>query len=146
MLKNIAQKILFMRLSKLKIGLLTIQDGQESWTFGDPRVPSELNAVIRVISPNFYWNSLFGGSLGAADSFIQKGWETEDLTTLLRLFLRNEITRNYQERSRFKLGNWWRWVIHQFKRNNMKGSRRNIAKHYDLSNQFFGLFLDKNMM
>ena len=146
MLKNIAQKILFMRLSKLKIGLLTIQDGQESWTFGDPRVPSELNAVIRVISPNFYWNSLFGGSLGAADSFIQKRWETEDLTTLLRLFLRNEITQNYQERSRFKLANWWRWVIHQFKRNNMKGSRRNIAKHYDLSNQFFGLFLDKKMM
>jgi cyclopropane-fatty-acyl-phospholipid synthase len=31
-------------------------------------------------------------------------------------------------------------------RNTRKGSRRNIAAHYDLGNDFFGLFLDENMM
>lgn len=146
MLKKIARKILFKRLSTLRVGLLTIKEGQESWTFGDQRAPSELTAVIRVLSPNFYWASIIGGSLGAADAFIQKEWETDDLTMLLRLFLRNEITRNYQETSRFKLAKMWRWVIHQFNRNNINGSRRNIAQHYDLSNEFFSLFLDENMM
>ena len=146
MLKKIAKKLLFMRLSTLKIGLLTIQEGQKSWTFGDQSAHSELNAVMRVTSPHFYWDSIIGGSLGAADSFIKKGWESDDLTTSLRLFLRNEITKNYAEKNRFKLINWWRWITHQLKRNNIKGSRRNIAKHYDLSNEFFGLFLDKNMM
>lgn len=146
MLKKIAKKLLFMRLSTLKIGLLTIQEGEEFWSFGDQSAPSELNAVIRVNSPNFYWASITRGSLGAADAFIQNEWETDDLTTLLRLFLRNEITHNYEEKSRFKLAKLWRWIIHQFKRNNIKGSRRNIAQHYDLSNEFFSLFLDKNMM
>ena len=146
MLKNIAQKILFRRLSKLKIGLLTIQDGQESWVFGDQRAPSELSSVIRVTSPNFYWGSIIGGSIGAADAFIQKGWETDDLTALLRLFLRNEVAQHYEEKSRFEMAKWWRWMIHQFKRNNIQGSRRNVAQHYDLSNEFFSLFLDENMM
>ena len=146
MLKKIAQKILFRRLSKLKIGLLTIQDGEESWVFGDPRAPSELSSVIRVTSHNFYWGSIIGGSLGAADAFIQKGWETDDLTALLRLFLRNEVTQHYEEKSRFEMAKWWRWMIHQFKRNNIQGSRRNVAQHYDLSNEFFSLFLDENMM
>lgn len=146
MLKKIAKKLLFIRLSTLKIGLLTIQEGEEFWSFGDQSAPSELNAVIRVNSPNFYWASITGGSLGAADAFIQNEWETDDLTTLLRLFLRNEITHNYEEKSRFKLAKLWRWIIHQFKRNNINGSRRNIAQHYDLSNEFFSLFLDKNMM
>ena len=146
MLTNIAKKLLFMRLSNLRIGLLTIQEGQQSWTFGDQQAPTELNAVIRVTCPTFYWASIIGGSLGAADAFVQKKWETDNLTTLLRLFLRNEISHHYDEKNRFKLAKLWRWIVHQFKRNNMTGSRRNIAQHYDLSNEFFSLFLDKNMM
>jgi cyclopropane-fatty-acyl-phospholipid synthase len=146
MMNNIARKLLFSRLSKLKIGLLTIHDAHESWTFGDQGASPELSAVIRVTSPSFYWISITRGSLGAADAFIQQGWETDDLTTLLRLFLRNEITLNYEEKGQFKLVKILRWLVHQFKRNNIKGSQRNIAQHYDLSNDFFSLFLDENMM
>jgi cyclopropane-fatty-acyl-phospholipid synthase len=36
--------------------------------------------------------------------------------------------------------------MHKFRLNHIKGSRRNIAQHYDLNNDFFSLFLDKNMM
>lgn len=146
MVTNIARKLLFTQLSKLKIGLLTVHDDDESWRFGDQGACPELSAVIRVTSPSFYWTSIKGGSLGAADAFVDQGWETDDLTTLLRLFLRNEITLNYEEKGRFKLAKVGRWLVHQFKRNNVKGSRRNIAQHYDLSNDFFKLFLDDNMM
>ena len=146
MIKFFFKKLLFMRLSKLKIGLLTVQDGDESWYFGDQGSSPGLSAVIRVTSPSFYSTIIMGGSLGAADAFVQQGWETDDLTAVLRLFLRNQITSNYEEKGRFNLAKVMRWLVHQLKRNNIKGSRRNIAQHYDLSNDFFNLFLDENMM
>ena len=37
-------------------------------------------------------------------------------------------------------------ALHAFRRNTRTGSRRNIAAHYDLGNDFFRLFLDENMM
>jgi cyclopropane-fatty-acyl-phospholipid synthase len=36
-------------------------------------------------------------------------------------------------------------IAHWLNRNTSRGSRRNIALHYDLGNQFFGLFLDETM-
>ncbi|HBI21713.1 MAG TPA: SAM-dependent methyltransferase [Legionella sp.] len=146
MMKKISRKLLFKRLSTLKVGLLTVHEGHESWLLGDKGASPELRATIRVTSPRFYWAIITGGSLGAADAFVEQSWETDDLTTLLRLFLRNEITLHYEEKGRFKLAKCGRWLVHQLKRNNIKGSRRNIAQHYDLSNDFFNLFLDENMM
>src|SRR5690606_40681484 len=39
-----------------------------------------------------------------------------------------------------------RSMLHSFNRNSITGSRRNIAAHYDLGNDFFRLFLDPTMM
>jgi cyclopropane-fatty-acyl-phospholipid synthase len=39
-----------------------------------------------------------------------------------------------------------RKVLHWAARNTRSGSRRNIAAHYDLGNEFFALFLDPTMM
>jgi hypothetical protein len=66
-MNNIARKLLFLRLSKIKIGLLTLHDAHESWNFGDEGASPELSAVIRVTSPSFYFISMMKGSLGAAD-------------------------------------------------------------------------------
>jgi len=37
-------------------------------------------------------------------------------------------------------------LYHALRRNTRQGSRRNIAAHYDLGNDFYRLFLDENMM
>jgi cyclopropane-fatty-acyl-phospholipid synthase len=36
-------------------------------------------------------------------------------------------------------------ILHAMKPNSLKGSKKNIRAHYDLSNQFFSLFLDPSM-
>ena len=36
--------------------------------------------------------------------------------------------------------------MHKLNENSVRGSKKNISRHYDLSNDFFSLFLDKNMM
>jgi len=87
-----------------------------------------------------------GGSLGAAETYLQGLWSTSDLVALLRIFCRNmdELTRmdtGFAAATAFAAR-----VLHRFARNSTRGSRRNIAAHYDLSNEFFQLFLDPTLM
>ncbi len=72
-------------------------------------------------------------------------WSCDDLVALIQIF-----ARNMQASS--DLGGFWnalldqgRKVAHRVNRNTRGGSRRNIAAHYDLSNEFYSLFLDETM-
>ncbi|MDA0722908.1 MAG: cyclopropane-fatty-acyl-phospholipid synthase [Verrucomicrobia bacterium] len=87
-----------------------------------------------------------GGSLGVADSFANGDWTSPDLVMLFRLFLQNQEAMDGME------GGWatflnkvarWGYAIGQ--KNTIKGSRKNIALHYDLGNDFYELMLDPTM-
>jgi cyclopropane-fatty-acyl-phospholipid synthase len=72
-------------------------------------------------------------------------WSSPDLVALLRLALRNGHAFG-------RLNNAWSWVPRQLSRlahyaraNTRRGSRQNIAAHYDLGNEFFGQFLDRDL-
>jgi cyclopropane-fatty-acyl-phospholipid synthase len=84
------------------------------------------------------------GDIGLADSYLAGGWHTPDLTALLRLFIAN---REVMERVVY--GSWWGSALqrlrHLLNRNSRAGSRRNIAAHYDLGNDFYRLWLDPTM-
>lgn len=84
------------------------------------------------------------GDIGLADTYLAGHWHTPDLTALLRLFIAN---RNVMERAVY--GSWWgsAWqrLRHLLNRNSRAGSRRNIAAHYDLGNDFYQLWLDPTM-
>jgi len=84
----------------------------------------------------------FGGAIGFGESFTDGDWKTEDLTNLLSLLIENRPFLNEKQ-----LG--FSWIsrtanrIYQIVRNNsLRGSKKNIRSHYDLSNDFFSLFLD----
>lgn len=86
------------------------------------------------------------GSIGAAEGYINGWWHTYTLTELVQLFVRNQAALNGLSTG------WLAWtrpilkVLNQFKRNSPTGAKRNIAAHYDLSNDFFAQFLDASMM
>ena len=86
-----------------------------------------------------------GGMLGVAESYLRGDWHTPNLLELIRTF-----ARDVQGRQQFSRG-WstfvqpWHRVWANLRRNTMTGSRRNIAAHYDLSNDFFQLMLDRTM-
>ena len=85
------------------------------------------------------------GDIGLGESYMDGEWEASDLAAFLTAAARNEeqlgvtsgITRA------LNLGND---LVHRLRRNTRRGSRRNIAAHYDLSNAFFRLFLDEETM
>ena len=90
------------------------------------------------------WRLMVGGELAFAESFFDGDWWTPDLLALLDLGARNEralqdsITGVVTQRwiSRFK---------HWARRNTRRGSKRNIAAHYDLGNAFYAHWLDRGM-
>ncbi len=100
---------------------------------------------IVVRRDRFYRRIALRGSLGAAESFLDGDWESPDLTAALRVLARNAETLGRVERGVPRLLRPLRAAINRLRRNTLSGSRRNIARHYDLSNDFFELMLDPTM-
>ena len=139
---RIAGGLVRSRLEGLTRGELTILDGKQSWRFGET---ADLRVTIKVQAPRFWREVLLGGSLGAAESYIQGLWSCDDLTALCRLFARNLALADNLERGWARVTAPPAKFFHWLRRNTRTGSARNIHAHYDLGNDFFRLFLDETM-
>ena len=87
---------------------------------------------------------LWKGDLGFAESYMEGDWTSPDLTAFLELAAVNvenldaEITGSALVRALRKFK-------HARSANTRRGSRRNIASHYDLGNEFYTRWLDTGM-
>lgn len=140
---NLAQKTLHRALANLRDGAITLTDGPASHTFGS--ASADLRATVTVHDSRFYARSLFSGSLGAAEAFMDGLWSCDDLTALCRIFTRNAEVGDDLDRGISRLFFAAASGIHWIRRNTRLGSRKNIAAHYDLGNDFFSLWLDDTM-
>ncbi len=142
-LGDAARRAVLARLERITHGALSLREGGQSWSFGDPAArPLE----VRVHQPAFYAELAFGGSVGAGESYMLGHWSAEDLPGVMRLLLRNREALDAIDGGLSRLSEPLRLLAHWLHRNTRAGSRRNIAAHYDLGNEFFGLFLDETMM
>ena len=137
--------LLMRQLSEVRNGSLTIHDSDGSHRFGSTQDEAG-SAVMAVHDPRFYRRIATSGSLGAAESFLNGEWTSPDLVTLLRILSRNEDTLRRTDGGLPSLANRLLKLAAWAGRNTRSGSRRNIAAHYDLGNEFFELFLDETMM
>jgi cyclopropane-fatty-acyl-phospholipid synthase len=131
-------------LGALAQGRLVIDDGGNRLEFGRGGEDA-LTANIEIRDPRFYRHLVFGGSLGAAEAYIRGYWTCDNLVNLVRIFCRNAAAAAGLEGGPARLLNALSRIGHWLKRNTPSGSRRNIAAHYDLGNEFFSLFLDETM-
>jgi cyclopropane-fatty-acyl-phospholipid synthase len=139
-----ARRLVLGRLAALEHGTLRLHEGDASHEFRG--AGPGLVAVIEVRDPAFYAELAFGGSVGAAESYMLGQWTTPDLTALLRLMLANRTALDSLEGGLARLTAPLRLAAHWLHRNTRAGSRRNISAHYDLGNDFFRLMLDETMM
>jgi cyclopropane-fatty-acyl-phospholipid synthase len=130
-------------LKGLSTGSLTIVDGGQSWTFGDPA--SAPRATIAVTSPALYRRVATAGALGAAEAYLRGDWIADDLVAALRVFAANLDAADALDGWPATLGRWRARVAHALRVNTRAGSRRNIRAHYDIGNDLFALFLDDTM-
>ncbi|HEY7741103.1 MAG TPA: class I SAM-dependent methyltransferase, partial [Steroidobacteraceae bacterium] len=139
----LARRAVLARLAGLSGGLLRIREDAGTLAFGEGAGPE---ATLTVHDPAFYAETAWGGSVGAAESYMLGHWHADDLTALMRLMLRNHEVLDGMERGLARLSAPLRRLAHWLHRNTRAGSRRNIAAHYDLGNDFFRLMLDETMM
>ncbi|MCX6614067.1 MAG: cyclopropane-fatty-acyl-phospholipid synthase [Acidobacteria bacterium] len=129
----------------LKGGRLTLAENGRVSTYGDDS-PDALEAMIEVHSPEFYRAAVFGGEIGMGESYMDGHWSSPDLPSLVRLAVRNlRVIDGANPLFSFVARTLAR-LDHLRKSNTVEGSRKNIQAHYDLSNDFFRLFLDSSMM
>jgi cyclopropane-fatty-acyl-phospholipid synthase len=124
---RVARRIVDRLLGQLAHGRLTVTGPFGTQTFG--RSP-DLTA---------------GGTLAAARSNVRGEWTADDLTAACRIFARNMDVATRMDGGWARLSAPWLRLAQWALRNTRTGSRRNIEAHYDLGNDFFGLFLDETM-
>lgn len=110
------------------------------------------SARICVHREAFFRKCVLSGDIGFAESYIDGDWTTPDLVAVVSWFVLNideAPTLSGSRRARGFALNLLRSANrlgHALRPSTRANARRNISQHYDLSNDFFALFLDPSMM
>jgi cyclopropane-fatty-acyl-phospholipid synthase len=147
--KDMYEKIFLSFIKRFKKGQLdlTLPSGK-TMAIGDG---NGINAELIIKNSDFFKKFVLSGDIGFGESFCDGDWETNDLTNLLRWAIQNIETSGIISGSNVKnisvnLFGKLNKLGHYLKKNNKKGSRKNISYHYDLSNDFYEIMLDESMM
>ena len=135
---------LLAQLAPLRDGQLRVRDAFGEVLLGNGHGP--LQATVTIDDPAFYRKVAAQGSVGAGESYIHGDWRCDDLVALVRLLVRNRDLLDGMERGPARAAGWLLRGWNRLRRNSREGSRRNIAAHYDLGNDFFALFLSPDLM
>ena len=141
-LYKISDKIVFNTLNNTKYGYLEIiNHNGELFKFGNPNDQLKANLIIK--KPNFTFNLIKGGSVGFAESYMRNEFETKNLSDLIEVTARNiKQIHKFSGLLDLPIINFFKNI---FIKNTKNRSKKNIAKHYDLGNEFFSLWLDKTL-
>jgi cyclopropane-fatty-acyl-phospholipid synthase len=142
---RMARRTILSLLKKLAHGRITIIENSHRYLFGEQSNDVSLQAAITVHHPQFYARILFGGSIGAAEAYMDGLWSADDLTMVMRILALNQKAFEDMEKGLARLSAPLYKFYHYVKKNTKAGSRKNILAHYDLGNDFYSLFLDDTM-
>ena len=142
-LTSIFKKGLKKKLNHVIDGHISVEDGDEKFSFGDSE--STLTVNVQIHSQEFYVMTGSGGALGIAEAYILGYWSANDVVMLMRIILKNRSILLSLNNGLAKLVSPLNKLIHRSRQNTLKGSKENILAHYDLSNDFYKLWLDPTM-
>jgi cyclopropane-fatty-acyl-phospholipid synthase len=141
-LDRAARRGLHAQLARLREDRIDVVEGSRVDSFGAGDSEEALHATLTVHDPGLYRALALRGTVGAAESYMDGCWTADDLTTLVRIIARNREILGAMNRGATRVPRVGLRALHALRRNSRTGSRRNIAAHYDLGNDFFALFLD----
>ncbi len=136
-------RIVMQQLLRLETGILLLRtpDGNSFKITAGKKGPTGILILQNWGLPR---RAASGGSIGIAESYIDGEWDSPDVTQLLELVSLNvEVYEDMANQG--WLQNMVESIRHWFHENTPSGSKRNIAAHYDLGNEFYKLWLDPSM-
>ncbi|RDX75481.1 ufaA1, partial [Mucuna pruriens] len=141
--------------------LILLEEGGTMFTFEGTGKNCVLKCVLRIHNPQFYWKVMTQADLGLADAYINGDFsfvdKDEGLLNLILILIANRDSNAPNSKLKKNRG-WWTpifltsaltsakfFIDHVSRRNTLTQARRNISRHYDLSNELFAIFLDETM-
>ena len=142
MINKISDTIVYNALKNIKHGYLEIINFEgDVFKFGD--LKEDLKVKIIIKHPGLNYKLIRYGSIGLAESYMQGYFQTDNLTNLIELTARNiKLIYKFSGILDFPIINF---IKNKIIKNTKKRSKKNIAKHYDLGNDFFSLWLDETL-
>lgn len=142
-LDRFARRFVHRALGRLRDRSIRIVEKERVFDFGAPGKPPEATLLVR--DPGAYGAVLLGGTIGAAEAYMDGLWSADDLAAAVAAVASSPEAHYGLEGGLARLLHPLRAIRHFAKRNSREGSRRNIAFHYDLGNDFYRLFLDDTL-
>lgn len=143
------EKYLIRLFGKMKLGRLrlSLPDGTTT-VFGNGEGGVEANMEVR--HNDFFKRCILYGDIGFGEAYVEGDWDTDNISNVIRWFILNidsapSLSGSKTRSFALNLLKFANKLTHLRRANSMEGSRRNISAHYDLSNEFFALFLDETM-
>ena len=139
---SIAAAFLRRMVGDLECGVLVIETpAGDRLVLGERR--SGPQAKVTIHSWRCLWRMISSWDIGVADAYIAGEWSSPDLIVLLKLACNNSALA--EPLKALRAPPFWLRLRHAMNRNTRRGSRRNIAAHYDLGNEFYHQWLDPGM-
>ncbi|WP_462269056.1 DUF1365 family protein [Desulfobacter sp.] len=143
--ETLCQKLVFKALKKITIGSLKMKmPNQDIVGFGRPKDSQPV--MMEIADYNFFSRIILDGEIGFGEAYMHSEWDSPDLLALLKILIQN---RDHFSDGNLLLSSFTRIKeksAHDRRINSIKNSTKNIRAHYDLSNEFYELFLDNQMM
>jgi cyclopropane-fatty-acyl-phospholipid synthase len=130
-------------LERLAVGrlVMTLPDGTTR-SFGRPEATPIARLEVR--DWRFFRHVLLDGDIGFAEAYMDGYCDSPDLPGLIRLLADNDRALGKMVHTN-TLHNLVLKFLHRRHENTREGSKKNIHAHYDLGNEFYGLWLDPSM-
>ncbi len=111
---------------------------------------AKITAEMHIRSREFFKHCALFGNVGFGEAYVDGEWETDDIAAVVEWFILNLSKTQGSRSSSGKMAcvnllNFVNRVHHLLRPNSVSISRRNIAEHYDLGNEFYSLWLDETM-
>ncbi len=141
-LRKISDRIVFNSLKDISYGKIKFINYDGSLTLlGKNNHGKTVTLILK--KPGLTLEIINKGSIGLAESYMRGDFETDNLTDLIEIAAKNiNKVHKFSGVLDFPITNFFKNI---FFKNTKKKSRENIAKHYDLGNEFFSLWLDKTL-
>ena len=142
MLYKTSDLIVFTALKNIEHGYLEITKvNGEILKFGNPN--DSLKVSLQIKDESLTYNLIKNGSVGLGESYMKDFFITNNLSDFIELAAKN-IKIIYKFSGILDLP-FINFIKNKIIKNTKKRSKKNIAKHYDLGNDFFSLWLDKTL-
>jgi cyclopropane-fatty-acyl-phospholipid synthase len=143
--KNLSffERIMVRYLSGLRGGTLRLElPSARVEILGDGEGPE---VELTITDPAMPRRLVLGGSMALGEGYADGAWTTPDLSATLTLLARNQHKVGRIRDGLSVVGHWFDRLYHWRRSNTLEQSKSNIEAHYDLSNDFYALFLDPTM-